>query len=431
VENDLTEIKEAKDALELKSKELFGLNNLLASERERLIATATELEKANNELIKLSRAKSEFVQAVSHELRTPLTAIMEGASLLVDGSLGSINQDQMRFLVLIKNNAKRLADLINDLLDLSKIEAGRYELNPVKLSLDKIIKELVANLGELVKEKGLTLNLTTDFSKLPPVLADERSVYRVLVNLLSNAVKFTQAGGQITISGALLGAIRDGQTLPSVVVTVADTGIGIPKDQQNKLFHKFQQITRPGETRPQGTGLGLALCKELIELNQGKIWVESEEGKGSKFMFSLLVYDEREDLKQTWERLLRDTNQAKVPMVVYLFKADLAKERETVLETMEKIIKSQTSRFEITKRLKSLGAVIVFNFTGHLSPSDEPKTDPLFTKLSDYLQGTTFLWGTKEIEVSISGSYYRKEPNENLTFDQLLDYLWARLKRIR
>lgn len=292
--NDLTEIRKANNDLETKSREFELLNQELFKQKEKLLGTAKDLERANNKLIRMSEAKSEFVSVVSHELRTPLTAILEGVGLVEDGSLGPITAEQQRFLVLAKMNAKRLADLVSDLLDISKIEAGRFDITRIKLNLEKPINELVQTLGPLVKEKGLILKVELPDGLLP-VLADERSVFRVLMNLLSNAIKFTPAGGTIIIRGEnLMNPPNGGSDVPQALISVTDTGVGIPKDQQNKLFGKFEQITREGEPRPTGTGLGLALSKELVELNGGEIWVESKKGEGSKFSFALPIYEEDE-----------------------------------------------------------------------------------------------------------------------------------------
>lgn len=257
-----------------------------------------ELEKANSELQRLSQAKSEFVSIVSHELRTPLEAILEGVSLIEDGSLGPINSDQQRFLTLTKNNAKRLTELINNLLDLQKIEAGRYDIFPRALDLKRIIHESAQTLEHLLKEKGIKLNLELT-QKLPPVLADEHSIFRVMINLLSNAIKFTPPGGIITISANFRIRPTESQgKIKDVVVSVTDTGVGIPSDQRQKLFKPFSPIVKTAQgfkNPPKGTGLGLALCKQLIELNQGEIWFQSEEGKGSKFSFSLPVFHFRNE----------------------------------------------------------------------------------------------------------------------------------------
>jgi PAS domain S-box-containing protein len=466
VQNDLTEIRKANKDLETKSRELEMLNQELIGQREKLLGTADELERANTELIKMSAAKSEFVSAVSHELRTPLTAIMEGISLVEDGSLGSVNTDQQRFLVLAKNNSKRLADLINDLLDLSKIEAGRFDIIPTKLDLEKTIRELVQTLGPLVKEKRLTLKLELP-TGLKPVFVDERSLFRVLMNLLSNAVKFTPAGGTITIGAEISKAnqptrdkvgtgdrilenspqpssltehqsratspecLKHISALPQAVISVKDTGAGIPKDQQYKLFGKFQQITLQGTPRPTGTGLGLALSKELVELNQGKIWVESDEGAGSKFSFSLPVYEEYEDLKQTFVAMVKDCHQASVPIVIYLFKvlpglqAISQKQLTAVLDAVEKVVKSRTTRFDMLRRDSNQSSIVA------LSPAHEANTKTNYNQILDFLRGTTFLVDNHEIDVKLVSCYHVINHTDNFSIDQALSICNAKLEEVR
>ena len=359
VQNDLTEIRETHNELEKKTQELELMNKEITAQKAQLVESAEQLKKANAKLVKLSDAKSEFVSTVSHELRTPLTAVMEGLSLVEDGTLGPLNSEQRRFLVLVKNNTKRLADLINNLLDLSKIEAGRFDIIPVKLNLEKTIQELVNSIGPLIKEKELDLKLMIP-AGLPLVLADERSAFRVLMNLLSNALKFTPAKGTITIG------LR--QSADMLQASVADTGTGIPKDQQHKLFNKFQRIGREGPSYPVGTGLGLALSKELIELNQGQIWVESEEGKGSKFSFTLPVYDEYEDLKKTFNLMLKDCQEAAIPIAVHLFKI-LDEKKATKSEPPESGLSTREGSIRLSQVLDAAERMVKAKFY-----KDETKT---------------------------------------------------------
>lgn len=241
-----------------------------------------ELKLLNTELRKIAQAKTEFISAVAHELRTPLATIMEGVSLVEDGSLGLINQRQKRFLALIKNNVQRCANLINDLLDLAKIETGRFELNPVNLNLAKIIRKTAQGLKSLIKEKELKLSIQIP-KELPQVLADEQSVFRVMTNLLTNIIKFIPAGGQIIIRANHWDksvSPPQAKKQPMVVISVTDSNPGITFNQPSKLNES--QSASGG-----WIGFGLALSKELVKLNGGRVWVENEEGKGSKLVFSL------------------------------------------------------------------------------------------------------------------------------------------------
>ncbi len=274
---DFTDIKHAQEASEAKSCELTRLNEELTSQREQIATQAEELKKANLELLKLSAAKSDFVSMVSHELRTPLTAITEGVSLVADQTLGPVTAIQGRFLDLALANARRLADIVNDLLDLSKIEAGRLERRPVSIELSAFLEEACAAFQPVARQKGLTLDVAT--GPMPrPVLADERMLRRVLANLLSNAIKFTDHGGVV---------VRARVEGEEAVVSVTDSGIGIPATEHAGMFQKFHQVHRRDGTRPTGTGLGLALTKEMVAMNRGRIWFESRPGAGSTFSFTL------------------------------------------------------------------------------------------------------------------------------------------------
>ncbi|MEO0080456.1 MAG: PAS domain-containing sensor histidine kinase, partial [candidate division WOR-3 bacterium] len=277
--NDQTEIRNVQERLEAKTHELERLNQELLAQQEQLAVQAEELKRANFELITLSAAKDEFVSAVSHELRTPLTALRESVALVADGSLGPLNSRQAEFLNLAHRNCCRLTELINDLLDLSKIEAGRLELKPGSFDICRLSAEVCATFASAAAKKGLKLDCPqADRPDGIQVFADERLIRRVLTNLVSNAVKFTDQGEVVVTV-----AIQSGDA----VVTVADTGIGIRKEEQPRIFQKFHQAAGNDGTRPPGTGLGLALAKELVELHQGRIWFESEADRGSKFFFTL------------------------------------------------------------------------------------------------------------------------------------------------
>ncbi|MBM3316068.1 hypothetical protein FJY71_09610, partial [candidate division WOR-3 bacterium] len=276
---DYTEIRTAQQESEAKSCQLEELNRELTGQREQLARQAADLAAANGELVRLSAAKDEFVSTVSHELRTPLTAISESINLVADGSLGPLDENKTRFLNVATRNCSRLAELINDLLDLSKIEAGRMEASPAALDLGRILHESGETFAVSAGEKRVQLLV-----ELPPgellAFADERHVRRILANLLSNAVKFTRQGS-VTLSAEP----RNG----GVVVTVADTGAGIPEREVGRIFEKFHQAPARDGSRPQGTGLGLAITRQMVELNKGRIWFETREGIGTRFHFSLPV----------------------------------------------------------------------------------------------------------------------------------------------
>jgi signal transduction histidine kinase len=247
---------------------------------EKKVAERTrDLAVANERLQELDRLKSDFVSNVSHELRTPLTAIKGAVDLVLREVAGPLTEKQMHYLTRVSSNTQHLAGLINDLLDLSKIESGRIEVNSSRVSLGRLAHEVLETLRPVAAEKVIAL----EASMIEPsilVWADRDKINQVLMNLIGNAIKFTPAQGRVTIS-----ASRNGHE--SVRVSVADTGPGIPAEKRASIFDKFYQIAQRGDAKPKGTGLGLAICKALVELHGGKIWVESEPSGGSIFYFTL------------------------------------------------------------------------------------------------------------------------------------------------
>jgi signal transduction histidine kinase len=235
-----------------------------------------ELRRLYNELEAASRHKSEFLANMSHELRTPLNAIIGFSQVLRERMVGDLNEKQEEYLDDVVSSGNHLLSLINDVLDLSKVEAGQVELEVAPFSLREALERGVVTVRERAREEGVEVMLSPD-PQVDVVEGDERRIRQVIFNLLANAVKFTPAGGKVDVASAR----RDGE----VRVSVVDTGPGIAPDDQERIFEEFQQ-TDLGAQR-EGTGLGLALSKKLIELHGGRIWVESEYGKGSTFTFAL------------------------------------------------------------------------------------------------------------------------------------------------
>jgi len=279
---DITRLKQAEEEVKAKSERLETLNRTLGMERMKLLALTEQLTAANKDLRRLAEAKTEFVASVSHDLRTPLTTIIEGLALAEDGTLGALNEEQQRFLRFAREDAERLSELIANLLDATKIESGKLEVNPVKLDVGAAVARLRDSYELYVQARGLKLVLEMPSEPLY-AWCDPNHYHRVLANLLSNAIKFTPAGGCITIRA------EKGSGL-TAVTSVRDTGVGIPNEKQNRVFVKFEQIRRAGDTTQTGTGLGLTICKQLVELNGGTIRFESTENQGSVFSFALPMY---------------------------------------------------------------------------------------------------------------------------------------------
>jgi signal transduction histidine kinase len=236
------------------------------------------LKQANLKLENLDHVKSDFLSTVSHELRTPIAIMREGVSLCMDERVGPLNGTQRKLLTDTLNNIDRLNRLVTDLLDISKIEAGKLKLRRTVFDMRQVAQKVVKAYLQQAVKKGIRLELQSLQSDFP-IFADEDKVTQIFDNLMSNALRFTNPEGQIKI---ILIDRSD-----SVECCVSDTGVGISKESAEKLFTKFEQIGRADGPGYKGTGLGLSICKGLVEKHGGTIWVESQPGKGSKFSFTL------------------------------------------------------------------------------------------------------------------------------------------------
>jgi len=254
----------------------FATQSALAIQNARLFH---EIADKSRQLEAASRHKSEFLANMSHELRTPLNAILGFSEVLAQGMFGDVNQKQSEYLHDILESGRHLLSLINDILDLSKIEAGRMELEAADFDLPNAIENALVLVRERGIRRGIRLGSTID-TRLGMISGDERKVKQVLLNLLSNALKFTPEGGEIDVTAHLHDHLAE--------VSVADTGIGIAPADQSTVFEEFRQVGT-ADKKAEGTGLGLTLSRKFIELHGGKIWVQSEVGRGSTFTFTLPV----------------------------------------------------------------------------------------------------------------------------------------------
>ena len=236
-----------------------------------------ELETKSAELEVASRHKSEFLASMSHELRTPLNAVIGFSEVLIDRMFGELNERQDEYVHDIWNSGRHLLELLNEILDLSKVEAGQMVLEPSTFSVEHTIEAAVSLVRERAARHGISVSVGVD-EDVDTLDADELRFKQVLLNLLSNAVKFTPDGGTVKVRAA-----RTGDEL---VVTVSDTGIGVPPEDRERIFESFQQGGR-GVAREEGTGLGLTLTRRIIELFGGRLWLESEVGVGSTFAFAI------------------------------------------------------------------------------------------------------------------------------------------------
>jgi len=253
----------------------FATQSALAIQNARLFR---EIEDKSRQIEAANRHKSEFLANMSHELRTPLNAIIGFSEVLGERLFGELNEKQAEYTDDILTSGRHLLSLINEILDLSKVEAGRMELELATFDLPLAIDNARTFVRERATKHGITLDVTVD-ERLGEFVGDERKIKQILLNLLSNAVKFTPEGGRI--------GIKAKQADGAVEISVSDTGIGIAPEDQPKIFEEFRQVGGDYAHKVEGTGLGLTLAKKFVELHGGKIWVESEVGKGSKFTFTL------------------------------------------------------------------------------------------------------------------------------------------------
>jgi len=255
----------------------FATQSVMAIQNARLFR---EIEDKSQQIEAANRHKSEFLANMSHELRTPLNAIIGFSEVLQEKLFGELNEKQAEYTDDILTSGRHLLSLINEILDLSKVEAGRMELELATFDLPIAIDNARTFVRERATKHGITLDVTVD-ERLGDIVGDERKIKQILLNLLSNAVKFTPEGGRVGIEAR--------QADGCVEISVTDTGIGIAPEDQPKIFEEFRQVGGDYAHKVEGTGLGLTLAKKFVELHGGKIWVESEVGKGSTFVFTLPI----------------------------------------------------------------------------------------------------------------------------------------------
>jgi len=277
---------------ELASDIAFALHNIeleekrqqaeqeLEEKNKQLMAQQQELMEKTKEVEAASQAKSDFLANMSHELRTPLNVITGFSELMADGVPGEINSEQKQCLDDILSSSKHLLGLINDVLDLSKVESGKVKLRLAEVTLPDILEELKRTMMPILAPRKQSLDIEVE-KGLPSVYADKAKLKQVLLNLLGNATKFTPDEGKLKIE-----AVKKGGWCH---VSVIDNGVGINKEDQKKIFEPFRQLDNPLTREKGGAGLGLAVARQIIEKHGGKIWVESEYGKGSRFIFTLLL----------------------------------------------------------------------------------------------------------------------------------------------
>jgi len=268
-----------------------------------------EVEEANRQLARASRHKSEFLANMSHELRTPLNAILGFTELIVDGVYGEVPEELRESIEDIHTNGRHLLRLINDVLDLTKIEAGRMQLSLSEYSVQELIDSVISATRSLAEEKQLDLSSRVD-KDLPPAFGDSKRLTQILMNLVGNAIKFTPAGGSVNVTAKMVPSSEFGVSISQpetrnpkpetasaselIEFSVADTGIGIAAEELENIFSEFRQVDSSITREHGGSGLGLSIAKRFVELHGGAIWVESQVGRGSVFYFRIPLKAQRE-----------------------------------------------------------------------------------------------------------------------------------------
>jgi len=260
------------------TSQVIEYSHRLEEKSRELEAATRELRAANRQLQELDRLKDDFISTISHELRTPLTSIRSFSEILFDNP--DVDSDQRReFLGIIIKESERLTRLINQILDLARMEAGRMEWRMADIDPREVIDEALAATGGLFKEKGIAIEIDLP-ARLPPVHADRDRLMQVVLNLLSNAIKFCDPKeGRVRLSASVG---REG-----VQVMVRDNGPGIPRAERKRVFEKFRQAADTLTDKPQGTGLGLPICHQIVEHFGGRIWVKATHGRGATLVFTL------------------------------------------------------------------------------------------------------------------------------------------------
>ncbi len=336
------------DELRAKFNRVIRERNLIWN----LTQKSKELERTNQELKRLDQLKSVFISSVSHELRTPLTVIKEFISLMLEGHVGTLSEDQKEYLAIANKNIVRLTNLIETLLDFSRIESGKgLKLRFEPIRLIGAVEDAVMTLSQRLEEKGITFENRID-PDAPLVLADRNRLVEVFINLVGNGIKFTPHGGRITVDSRGLTEKRD-----YIKVVVTDSGVGISPEDVPKVFDRFFQGQTTEKGIVQGTGLGLAITKEIVEGHRGAIVAESKLGAGSSFIFTLPLFGVDSVHHLILNKMMEEAEKDKASFTVIRVEFwDQRNKREALLspETWEGVM------YALRKMVRSVDSVVPF-----------------------------------------------------------------------
>ncbi|MBI5555576.1 MAG: HAMP domain-containing protein [Elusimicrobia bacterium] len=412
LKNSYTELEKK---VQERTGELRERNIDLQQVQDYLVQKNEELRDAYIRLERLDIMKDEFVSTVSHELRTPLTAIKEGVSLIMDRVLpGDLTPEQERVLNIAKKNIERLETLIQDILDLAKLESGRMKMLKRELLAQRLIEGFIPTIMPLVEHKKLSLTYSLE-EGLPPVYADETRLVQVLTNLVGNSIKFTDSGGKIIVK------VNRVKNTAMVEFAVEDTGKGIPLEALDRIFEKFEQVDREVKPGIKGTGLGLPICRQIVEAHGGKITVTSGLNKGSTFSFTLPVFEPTTVFEDIFRQFTDEYEQRQEKFVLAMI---LIKNYQYILErygpTWVKILTADIAQSLQEKIQRDDRMIKMVDGTVIVLVKDSGNNYQQFAeKLHKLIPGQTHFYDQEEVKVDlIAGQAFF--PHDGTGWEELL-----------